>query len=96
MEFNEGALNELINQISAGSDNYIREYGKLTTIIEDIQNGTFSGNVAKTFQKVYEENRAIFDTVTRDIEHVSEEVSRGTKEGVQLANELEDTINRGY
>lgn len=95
-KFNEDVLNGLISNIITGCDEYDAAYKKLTGLIDEVQNGTFAGDVATEFQRVYNDNKGTFDQITNDIEEKGSTIKQKTQAGVQLAEDLKSDIARGY
>ena len=93
MKFDENVLRGLISQIASGCDTYIQKYKELTDLVDSVQNGTFSGEVATVFQNAYNSHKKTFTDVTTDIEDKGQEIKTKTDAGVDLLEELKGTIN---
>ena len=90
--FEEGALVALTGKMGAECEECEAAYRELTALVQAVDSGAFTGQLADAFKASYEKSRGTFENVMRAIDETKTVLRTKTQKGVALAEDLEAKI----
>ena len=91
VQFSVEELNASVRDLAKAGEDYSTNYKKLTSLIENINNGTMTGPVADELKRLYDDKKGTFQRVEQFVEENRAELQRKSIEG---ANTIDELINK--
>ena len=86
--FDEAVLSKLVRDLAQAGDDYSTNYKELTSLIENIEQGTMTGPCAVELKRLYDDKKGTFEAVADFVGRNQEELHQKVNEGVQLLEDL--------
>ncbi|MBR3210532.1 MAG: hypothetical protein IKF71_01165 [Bacilli bacterium] len=86
--FDEAVLSQLVRDLAQAGDDYSTNYKDLTSLIDNIEQGTMTGPCADELKRLYDDKKGTFEAVANFVENNKSELHQKVNEGVQLLEDL--------
>ena len=91
--FDAAVLSQLVRDLAQAGEDYSVNYKELTSLMENIENGTMRGPVANEIKRLYDDKKTTFESIANFVSNNQGELRAKVDQGVQLLEDLREGMN---